>query len=601
MAFFDELKRRNVVRVGIAYVVVAWLLAQVADLALGAFGAPDWVLQSFLIVLGLGLPLALFFSWVFEVTPEGIRREKDIDRSASMTRQTGRRLDRLIIGVLVLAVGFLLVDKFLLRGTEDDDGEVIATVGRQSIAVLPFENLSGDDDNFSDGLTEEVLNVLAKNRDLKVAGRTSSFAFKGQTPSSREIGDALNVDHYLEGSVRRSGDTLRITAQLIEVDDGFHVWSETYDREMADVFEIQDEIAGAIADQLHLRLAPAADRPTDNIDAYVKYLEARAILNRQTWPTEPIESRIADALELDPGFARAHELRAVLLWFMTGSQLDGATGSRALHEAAGAALALDPSLIVAGFLHEVTGPGWSWNREFEAIETALAASPDNFDLVRFYCYDLRLTGYAREAVQCGGRIVDLEPLSAVAHWVLGMSLSTQGRYPEALDRYFRAIELGGDFQWYVAATHMAQGQFEQAIGALEGMEGLLGWEPENMRKVVESARDPESGEAFLEQWVADHASMATNSLERYVQYSWYILFGRLDPVFEIIEASVDITPSGWHDAAGLENDAALYPSAGYFRHPGYLRVGRKLGLTELWDTRGAPDMCSKASGEWVCE
>ena len=429
MSFFTELKRRNVVRVGIAYVVGSWALAQVAEFAVENFGAPQWALQIFVVFLILGLPVALFLAWAFELTPEGIKREKDVDRSGSNTAQTGRKLDFIIIAVLVFAVGFLLVDKFYLRSAVDPD-EVVATVGRQSIAVLPLENLSSDDDNFSDGLTEEILNVLAKNRELKVAGRTSSFAFKGKTPSATEIGAALNVDHYLEGSVRRSGNTLRITAQLIKVADGFHVWSETYDRELAEIFDIQDEIAGTIARELHLRLAPPADRPTDNIDAYIKFIEARAVLRRQPFPIEPIDDLISAALALDPGFASALELRAIVYWVGSGPSWDVETSRRIANEAANAALALDPSLVAAEYLRVASTPGWSWSREFAAIESARAAAPTNFSLVRFHCFALRATGYLREAIQCGRRLVELEPLAPVAHWILGMGLSTQGRYAE---------------------------------------------------------------------------------------------------------------------------------------------------------------------------
>jgi len=192
MSLFAELKRRNVVRVGIAYVVIGWMLAQVAEFVVENFGAPDWVLKTFVVFLILGLPLVLFVAWAFEITPEGVKREKDVDRSQSITAQTGRKIDFIIIGVLVVAVGFLLLDKFYLVEISAPFDEIVATES-QSIAVLPFVNMSGDDDYFSDGLSEELLNLLAKIPDLKVAGRTSSFTFKGMNRDLREIGDALNV------------------------------------------------------------------------------------------------------------------------------------------------------------------------------------------------------------------------------------------------------------------------------------------------------------------------------------------------------------------------------------------------------------------------
>ena len=245
---FEELKRRNVFKVGTAYVVLAWLLAQITDVFLEPFGAPDWVIKSILLVLLAGFPLALFFAWAFEMTPEGIKKEKDVDRSQSITNETGQKLNLAIIFILVLALGYFAFDKFalaperdaeLVRATEIAQAEPAQTASAEkSIAVLPFVNMSEDAGNeyFSDGISEEILNSLAKVKELKVAGRTSSFAFKGQNQDLRQIGDALGVNHILEGSVRKAGTTVRITAQLIQVDDGFHLWSDTYDRELTDIF-----------------------------------------------------------------------------------------------------------------------------------------------------------------------------------------------------------------------------------------------------------------------------------------------------------------------------------------------------------------------------
>jgi len=600
MSFFGELKRRRVVRVGIAYVVIGWVVAQVADLALGAFEAPAWVLKAFLVVLALGLPVALILAWAYQVTPEGVTRDKGAGDEEAPLPINGLRIDRIVMVVLLAIAGFYW---FTFFHTDDEpEPETVVTAGPQSIAVLPFENLSGHDDNFSDGLTEEVLNVLAKNRDLKVAGRTSSFAFKGKTPSAREIGEALNVDHYLEGSVRRSGNTLRITAQLIEVAEGFHVWSETYDRELADIFEIQDEIAGAIAEQLHLRLAPAADRPTDNIDAYIKYLEARAMINRQAFPTEPIESLIAEALALDPGFAKAYELRAMLLWMAGAATIEPEIAVPAINGAANAALDLDDTLATARYLSEISRPGWSWSREFEAIEAALAVEPTDLNLIQIHCYALRNAGYRRESMRCGQRAIDVEPLAPRAHWLKAMGLSTQGRYDEARDSYARAIELGGNYWGQIGATYFYESRFEPGIEAIGRDRVFFSYEPENLRRVVESAQDPASGDAFLDQWVTDHVVRATNFNERVQPYFWYLMLGKLDRYFDAIEAGLEGAVGGFSDAEILMNEGATHPITGYTKHPDYVRLENlRGGLTDLWDSRGAPDMCSKDSGEWVCE
>ena len=233
---FEELKRRNVFKVGTAYVVLAWLLAQFTDVFLEPFGAPDWVIKTILLVLLGGFPLALFFAWAFEMTPEGIKKEKDVDRTQSITHETGQKLNLAIIFILLLALGYFAFDKFALAPQRDAERVRVTETAqvesvrveptKKSIAVLPFVNMSDDASNeyFSDGISEEILNSLARVKDLKVAGRTSSFAFKGQNQDLRQIGDALGVNHILEGSVRKAGTTVRITAQLIQVDDGFHLW-----------------------------------------------------------------------------------------------------------------------------------------------------------------------------------------------------------------------------------------------------------------------------------------------------------------------------------------------------------------------------------------
>lgn len=250
MSLIAELKRRNVVRVGAAYIVIGWVLAQVAEFAFSNFGAPDWVLKAVVVILILGLPLALFFAWAFEMTPEGVKREEDVDRSQSITATTGRKLDRVIIGVLVLALGWFAWDKFSPPPPADIEQEVVTTaVTASSVAVLPFVAMSTgpDDGYFADGLTEEILNSLAQLPELLVTSRTSAFSFKGTDLPVQEIAAALQVEHIVEGSVRRSGDRLRVTAQLIRANDDSHLWSETYDSTSTDTIAVQEDIAEKIA------------------------------------------------------------------------------------------------------------------------------------------------------------------------------------------------------------------------------------------------------------------------------------------------------------------------------------------------------------------
>jgi TolB-like protein len=261
MSFLQELKRRNVFRVGIAYVLLGWVVMQAADFALDLIDAPNWIIQVFFIAGLIGLPFALFFAWAFEVTPEGIKREKDVDRSSSITPQTGRKLDRAIIMFLAAAVVFLLL-KPMWQERQTDSAEVTATPNStgdtnaetprptdKSVAVLPFVPLSSgeDDEFFADGLTEEILNALAQLPELQVTARTSSFSFKGQDTPVNEIAAELGVRHVVEGSVRRAGDRIRVTAQLIRAEDGINLWSDTYDSTSEDTIGVQEDIAEAIA------------------------------------------------------------------------------------------------------------------------------------------------------------------------------------------------------------------------------------------------------------------------------------------------------------------------------------------------------------------
>jgi TolB-like protein len=332
VGFLEELKRRNVVRVGVAYCVIAWIIAQLAEFAFENFGAPDWVLKAVVVLLVLGLPLALFFAWVFELTPEGVRREQDVDRSASITPNTGRTLDRFIIVGLVAALGYFLWERQDLGQPQNDvvneaaesnlaiepSNSAAAEQAPRSIAVLPFLNMSSDPEQeyFSDGLTEEILNALARTPDLQVASRTSSFNYKGSSEDITAIAQALGVAHVLEGSVRRDSKRLRVTAQLIRANDGFHLWSQTYDRNPDDVIAIQEDIAIEIALALETAMDPEAlarmvSAGTSTVAAYNAYLEGLG-WNATSVSTGDIRrwARASEAyeraIELDPEFALAY-------------------------------------------------------------------------------------------------------------------------------------------------------------------------------------------------------------------------------------------------------------------------------------------------------
>ncbi|GAB5410302.1 MAG: hypothetical protein BalsKO_26670 [Balneolaceae bacterium] len=318
--FIEELKRRNVVKVATAYAIAGWLIIQVIDTISPQLGFPGWIPPFITILVLVGFPLALIFAWAFELTPEGIKKSVEVDITESVTQNTGKKLNGIIISVLSVAVFFLLTERIFFADASFLSSDS-SNIENASIAVLPFVNMSGDEENeyFSDGLSEELLNGLAKLGDIQVAGRTSSFQFKGQNLDLREVGIQLGVQHILEGSVRKSGDRIRITAQLIQADNGFHLWSETYDRELtaSDVFDIQEEITRRVVAELKIRLLPEeevqlTERPTTDIEAYNAFLEATQLeINRLPSDLEKAIEKYKQAIEIDPTFALAYARLAI--------------------------------------------------------------------------------------------------------------------------------------------------------------------------------------------------------------------------------------------------------------------------------------------------
>ena len=313
MSVISELRRRNVFRVAAAYLVVGWLLTEVLTTILPELGAPDWAARAVILTFAFGFIPAVILAWFYEITPEGIKREEDVDRADPGHRLAARRVDKVTIATAVVLI--IIVGLFSARYTADDPSPGTALVSPTSIAVLPFVNMSGDKDNeyFSDGLTETLLHMLAQMPDLQVAARTSSFAFKGQNKPVKEIAAALEVGHVLEGSVQRAGDRVRVTAQLIRASDGFHMWSQNYDRTLDDIFAIQDEIAGEVGKALSKSLLGSDDSAprvagvtTTSPDAYDLYMQARK--ERATYSyggLQAAEDLLKGALLIDPDFIDA--------------------------------------------------------------------------------------------------------------------------------------------------------------------------------------------------------------------------------------------------------------------------------------------------------
>ena len=606
-----ELKRRNVVRVAIAYLIVSWLILQFTDILIPLLTLPGWIGRLVFLILIVGFPLALFFAWAFELTPDGIKKEKDVDRSESVTHVTGRKLDFIIIGILVIALAFFAVDKYALNSDRlpatDVAREIVATAAKQSIAVLPFVNMSSDSEQeyFSDGLSEEILNLLAKIPELKVIARTSSFAFKGQTGDIRGIGQQLGVKTVLEGSVRKSGERVRITAQLIDVSDGAHIWSQTYDRTITDIFAVQDDVAAAIIDalQIHVGANPARGRPTESTEAYALFLKARASLN--AGESRDAEEFVLSAIELDPKFAEAYELLAFCYWTLCGSGSEPAEGQKLAGEAAGKALAIDADLLFAQALYQSGNiETYSYLGEIEALEWAVRQQPGNPALLVALSWDLLEAGYLQEALGAAERLVQLDPLSASANLILANALYAVGRTSESLAAMDLALQFGDDFaKWGIGQVNLAEKQDDIAIAHFEAYLEQDGLPSNWVRELVIGARDSATGQAYLDRHILQIVASTPESdgFSRQDNLSmWYLLFGFVDRYFEPI-LDIDLTDSAWTDADIPFYRGTVFRRSGFTAHPKYLAVAESIGIIDVWDQRGPPDFCEKIGGEWVCE
>lgn len=460
MSFIGELKRRNVVRVGIAYIVIAWLLAQVAEFAFENFGAPEWVLKTFVVVLLLGLPLALFFAWAFELTPEGLKREREVDREQSITPTTGRKLDRVIIAALVVALAYFVWDgqRPDSPGTpsleEAPADEIVADAGIEdrSIAVLPFVNMSSDQEQewFADGLTEELLNSLARMPELLVAARTSSFGYKGSTENISKIASELGVAHILEGSVRRGKDRLRITAQLIRASDGFHLWSETYDRSPDDVIAIQENLAFEIAGALEIAMDPDAlqdmvSAGTASVPAYEAYLEGLVLdaQSNQTGDTS-LNTKAREAYEtavhIDPEFAYAHIELAV---FWNNEMTFNNVGSQMVD--------ISPQEKLQKFK--------------EHIRAAIKYLTDEVGIDSLLAWEAVIDLRLNESHDLLVRYLDARPNDREASQAFVNLLMRSGRWDEAQEHLGRAAELNADDPQplnFLIATNVFAGDLQNA-------------------------------------------------------------------------------------------------------------------------------------------
>jgi TolB-like protein/Tfp pilus assembly protein PilF len=468
-SFFGELKRRNVIRVAGLYLVGAWLVVQVAGTVLPMFGAPEWLPRTIVVLLAIGFVPAVILSWVFELTPEGLKRDQDVAPERSITPQTGRRMDRMIILVLVLALGYFAFDKFVFAPRREAalvanavPNESKSVINEKSIAVLPFENRSEDKANayFTDGVQDEILTDLAKIADLKVISRTSVLQYKsGVARNLREIALQLGVANVVEGSVQRLGNRVRVNAQLIDARTDAHLWAQTYDRDLADVFAIQSEIAKAIADQLQAKLSPNEKKaieqpPTTDLAAFDLYSRAKSLLLTANFSvtTEPDLRKaielLDEAVKRDPSFfdaycqlAYAHEQ----LYAIRGS--DHTPARLALAEAAvQAATRLRPDaaethLARAQYLYYGLR---DYAGALAQLEIARRALPNDPRLFELNGYILRRRGQQEEGLRNLERAAELDPRNFFTLQQIAASYLYLRRYAEAIAALDRASAIAPD-------------------------------------------------------------------------------------------------------------------------------------------------------------
>lgn len=531
------------------YAVTAWLIMQVAEVMIGLAGLDPSLGRVVLGVLAGGFPLALVLAWFYEITPVGLKREKDVAPAESITHVTGRRMDFVVIALLTAAVGFFAFDKWWLgRDTE------------ASVAVLPFVNMSGDpaQEHFSDGISEELLHRLAQISGLHVAARTSSFYFKGKDVAIGQIASELGVKSVLEGSIRKAGDTIRITVQLINASDGYHIWSQTFDRRIDDVFSIQDEIATKVVESLKVSLLGAEQsrlgrRPTDNIDAYDAYLLGRQMMARRTSGSlQEAAGHFAEAVQLDPDFALAY-VGLADTYALLGSYggLDTQAVQKHAEPALERALELDHQLGEAyssmGGLRLLQG---NFTGSETAYQRAIQLSPNYAPAYLGYGM-LMKRGFGRveAALELHQTALGLDPLSTPINMAVVEDLHELGRFEEVRERCQRVIDIDPDYPR--AYTIMADlywevfGQLDQAVEWLHKAIELDPGNPDHARwmgMVYLDLGDIPAGE----RWIRTAIDMAPN------QYAslWAAIYlarhtGEQEDAVNAANAMLEMAPGNW--------------------------------------------------------
>ena len=585
-----ELQRRNVHRAAVFYAGAAWLLVQIATQVFPFFHIAEGVVRGIVIALAVGFPFALLFSWFYEWTSQGIQRESDVVRDEPANRGTVRKLDKAIISVLALAVAVLLLNQFVLhRFSSVPSSAAPDATADKSIAVLPLTNSTGDPANeyFSDGISEELISSLSRLSHLKVIGRTSSFQFKNKTVDSRTIGEQLGAGYLLEGSVRKSADRVRIAVALVKSADGANVWSDSYDRDMKDIFAVQSEIAGAVASALQVALldgnaqavkaATPATPSNGNVDAYNALLQGNFYLARNNVEgARKAMDCYREAIRLDPGYAFAHaQLASASVVFVTG--LNGADSAErsslfaSARAASDRALALQPNLAEAHIARSIVLDGIDLDRQGASaeIERAVQLAPQNPEALLMQGFHLAYRGRIDEAMATVRHAQLLDPLSIGPHAVLEKLYVALGRYDEA-EAEIRTIQ---DLQPQTAQIGIRRVEIQVLRGKSTGLVDLANtetnpfWRTYALALAWQAQSDRPKADAQLQTLIEQYRDTAAFQIA-----TVYGLRGEADRVFEWLEHAKET-----HDP-GIDS---LWTTAILLRYrddPRFTEFCRKVGL-----------------------
>ena len=591
MSLFNELKRRNVFRIGAAYVVGAWLLIQVTETIFPLFGFGDTPARLVVIVLAIGFIPSLVFSWVFEITPEGLKKDADVTSETPISQTAGKKLDRIILVVLALALGYFAFDKFVLDPVEDEQIAQLAheegrsaalteSFGDKSIAVLPFANMSSDPEQeyFSDGITEEILNLLVKIPELKVTSRTSVFTFKGQNVDIPTVAKKLGVAHILEGSVRKAGNRVRITTQLIEAGSDMHLWSETYERKLDDIFAIQDEIAIEVVRVLQVKLLGEVPIATlINTKAYNLYLRGKHFETVRT--LEGLESAIKayqESIALDADFAPAwaglsRVLRSQGAWEVTDLQED----MEASRQAAMRALELDSELAEAwqSLAKIQLSYDWDWSSADASTRAALNYKRSRRSGSASLRFRSTTLGEKQRALDLARHAVDLDPLDysgltnlAFAHWALGQPSEEQQVYQRLMDLYPN----GSGVEPFLAAALARQGKPEEGMQYLD-LDSKNMWHRSMSTIVLHRLERHEEEQLILQNMIADYGQTWPAGVA--FTHAWH---GDTDKAFEYLDIAFENKSSYMTNLIYNPWLAPLY------NDPRWELIVDKMGLLEYW-------------------